>query len=70
MKKLQKLGNVLTAKDLKKINGGALCEDGVYACLCNYHFVGCFTSSSACLNQCESNFPGPGGHGNDPIISL
>ncbi|WP_299682915.1 hypothetical protein [uncultured Dokdonia sp.] len=67
MKKLKKLGNVLTSKDLKKINGGALCDTG-FACMCSFHFVGCFTSMGACEHQCESSFPD--GHGGVPLIIL
>ena len=66
MKKIKHLGKTLTSQELKKIQAGVLCETG-FACMCSFHFVGCYTSTAACLNQCESSFPD--GHGG-PVLSI
>ena len=61
IKKISNLGKELSRKELQTIQGNGLCDDGGFACMCSFHFVGCYTSIGACQTMCESAFPG--GHG-------
>lgn len=65
LKNISNLGKTLTKDSQKNIFGGrnsltsglsSLCSDGQFPCMCNFHFVGCYTSVGACQSSCEHHF--------------
>jgi len=66
LQSIKNLGRTLEKKELLEITGGKReailsdggfgCEDGTFACFCNFHLVGCYTSTGACEASCNHHF--------------
>ncbi|MGG6231476.1 hypothetical protein [Tenacibaculum sp. SDUM215027] len=66
LKNISKLGSKLPKNKQRNILGGKsatigsglskLCSEGQFACLCNFHFIGCYSSTGLCENSCKHHF--------------